>query len=432
MPDHSLRSSVAEKASLHALLLSVSRRLAPWLTAERAIAWCGVLLVMEFATLLVGIMETHGWFIHNPAPSTTDFSSFYAAGRLADHGPAALAYNIPAHYAEEQRDTSVGVVYNFFYYPPMFLMLCALLGRLPYIVAFLLFEMSALALYLRVALLAMARHSRLAAIGVLSFPANFWNIGLGQNGFLTAGLFGYATLLVDERPLLSGMLFGCLTIKPHFGLLVPVALVVGRHWRAFAGAALSSLVLAGLSLLWFGPDTWRAFINAFIHSPSMYQSGEIGFNVMVSVFGAVRLFGFAAGSAYATQAVVTVTCVIAISVVWGCRLSLPVRAATLLSATVASVPLILFYDMTLVGIALAWLLRRSVRPLSVTEKLLTGVVFAFALSMNTLTYVLTLPVGLMATAAVLGMALCRAAGEIGERRVKSRRAGDGSFRAAMP
>ena len=53
--------------------------------------------------------------------------------------------------------------------------------------------------------------SAAALLALLAFPAVFWNIGLGQNAFMSAALFGGATLLVDRRPILAGLLFGALS-----------------------------------------------------------------------------------------------------------------------------------------------------------------------------------------------------------------------------
>src|SRR6202030_3942640 len=43
--------------------------------------------------------------------------------------------------------------------------------------------------------------------------------------------------------------------------MVPVALVAARQWRALGGAAASALILALLSLIVFGPEIWRAWLN---------------------------------------------------------------------------------------------------------------------------------------------------------------------------
>ena len=68
-------------------------RTADWLTRDRAAAWGVILLIEEL--LIVGFLALwqHGVFttVHNPPSS--DFVSFYAAGKLALAGTPALAYD---------------------------------------------------------------------------------------------------------------------------------------------------------------------------------------------------------------------------------------------------------------------------------------------------------------------------------------------------
>ena len=49
----------------------------------------------------------------------------------------------------------------------------------------------------------------------------------GQNGFYTAALLIGGLMCLDRRPVLAGVLFGILTIKPQLGLLLPVILLLG-------------------------------------------------------------------------------------------------------------------------------------------------------------------------------------------------------------
>jgi hypothetical protein len=94
------------------------------------------------------VAGTYGLIVPLAGPTSTDFVSFYAAGALADAGTPELAYDQAAHDAAEQRATAAGIEYRFFYYPPVFLLLCAALARLPYLAAFLVFEVATLALCL--------------------------------------------------------------------------------------------------------------------------------------------------------------------------------------------------------------------------------------------------------------------------------------------
>lgn len=316
-----------------------------------------MLFTLQLAVFLAVVAGTYGWMAPLERPVTTDFVSFYAAGALADAGTPQLAYDQAAHQRAEEAATAPGVEYRFFNYPPVYLILCAALARLPYLAAFLLFEGVTLALFLVVACRIAGDRSPTAVLVLLAFPMLFWALGLGQNSFLTAGLFGAATLLVDRRPVVAGLLFGALCYKPHFGLLVPVALAAGGHWRAFAAAAASvaALVLASIAL--FGLDTWRDFLAAAAASPTMYQSGRVLFAGFLSPFGAVRLLGGGVSLAYGVQAVASLLAAGAVIAVWRRNLALPTRAAVLAAGTLVALPLALMYDLMLGAIAGAWLVR---------------------------------------------------------------------------
>ena len=135
-----------------ATLGSLSMRpLGGLLEQQRVRLCCGVLLAIDLSVFLFMVAGTHGLIVPLAKPTSTDFVSFYAAGNLADAGTPELAYDRAEHYAAEERAAEVGIDYNFFYYPPTFLLLCAVLGHLPYIVAFLIFEMATLSLFVRLA-----------------------------------------------------------------------------------------------------------------------------------------------------------------------------------------------------------------------------------------------------------------------------------------
>ena len=322
-----------------------------------AVIFGSVLLAFEIAAFLFFVAGTHGWIIPLERPTTTDFVSFYGAGSLADAGTPALAYDQAAHYAAEQQATEPGIEYNFFYYPPVFLLICALFARLPYLAAFIAFEALSLLICLLVARRTVQATSWTASLPLLAFPSVFWTMGLGQNAFLTAALFGGALLLIDRRPVLAGMLFGLICYKPHFGLLIPVALVAGARWRAVAGAALAVAAAVALSIAVFGWHTWQDFLTLAAGSPSTYENGRIDLSGLVTLFGGLRLIGVPTAPAYAVQVVGAIAAIALVAVVWRCNLSLATRAASLAAATLIAVPVALVYDFLLAGIAMAWLIR---------------------------------------------------------------------------
>jgi alpha-1,2-mannosyltransferase len=343
-------------------------KLGAWLDRRHIGQCCAVLLALELAVFLFIVAGTHGWIVPLERPTTTDFASFYAAGALANTGTAELAYDQAAHFAMEQAVTEPGIEYQFFNYPPVYLILCAALARLPYLPGFVLFIAATLLLYLAVVRRILDDYSGTVLLVLLAFPMAFWNIGLGQNAFLTAGLFGMATLLIDRRPVIAGLLFGLLCYKPHFGLLIPVALAAGGYWRSFIAAAVSAGLLVLASIALFGWDTWHDFLATAGASHAVYESGRILFAGFTSPFGAVRLLGGPVALAYAVQTAASLAAAMLVFIVWWRNLSLPLRAASLAAATLVAVPVAIFYDLMLGTIAVCWLARDRDHPVSATEK----------------------------------------------------------------
>jgi alpha-1,2-mannosyltransferase len=369
-----------------------------WLTRERVDLYCAILLAVEIAVFLFMAAGTHGLIVPLAKPTSTDFVSFYAAGSLADAGMPQLAYDRAAHYAAEERATAEGIDYNFFYYPPPFLLLCFMFAHLPYIAAFLIFEAASLFLYMFVACRILGHRDRASLVCLLAFPSVLWTVGLGQNALLTAGLFGASTLLLDRRPAIAGLLFGALCYKPHFGLLVPVALAAGGHWRAFAGAFLGAAALCLLSLALFGWETWSNYLAAAAASPATYQSGLIAFSGFANPFGGVLLLGGAPTMAYAAQGATILAAGLLVGYVWHAGLPLPIRAATLASATLAAAPIVLFYDLMLAAVAALWLLRagESYR-IAEWEKMALAALFLLSLNPRSVSEMTQLPIGPLVT-----------------------------------
>jgi alpha-1,2-mannosyltransferase len=299
--------------------------------------------------------------------------------------------------------------YQFFYYPPVFLLICAPLARLSYLSAFVAFETVTGLLCLPVVRRILRSHDWTDLILALSFPAVFWTVGLGQNALLSAALFGAATLLIDRRPIVAGLLFSALCYKPHLGLLVPVALAAGRRWRAFAAASIGVLALSIVSAAFFGFSTWQAYLGLTPGSLGTYEFGRIDFSGMISLFGAVRLAGGGLELAYTVQIAVGLVATATMARLWWRDADLETRSASLIAATLLTLPVILLYDLMLAGIAMAWLIRADRRGAGLPgQQICFAAIFVISLVMRNIGSSYHVPLGFIPALLLLGYA-CRIA-----------------------
>jgi hypothetical protein len=92
---------------------------------------------------------------------------------------------------------------------------------------------------------------------------------LGQTTLWIGALLIWGVLLLRTRPRIAGALFGiAAAIKPQFAILVPFALLAGRHWLAIAGAAGGFAAMLLLSLP-FGPFLWRDWASVLGEHPAI-------------------------------------------------------------------------------------------------------------------------------------------------------------------
>ncbi|CAN0105759.1 unnamed protein product [Phaeothamnion confervicola] len=295
-------------------------------------------------------------------PLGTDFASFYAAGTLVRDGLAAAAFDPAAHYAREQALFGAATPYYAFQYPPVFLLVGAALAALPYLPALVIWQIATLVLYVLAirAILTMPPQDRgvdrLWLLLALAFPAVLTNLGHGQNGLLTAALFGTALALLDRRPLVAGALIGLMIYKPQFGLMIPLVLIATGRWRAFAAAAATVMALLLVTAVALGPEVWTGFfVSMHVSRTVLLEQGDVGFFKMQSVFAWVRLWGGGVTLAYLIQGAVTLAVAAALLWFWRSDARYPLKASALLIGTLLATPFALDYDLMLLAPAIAFL-----------------------------------------------------------------------------
>jgi hypothetical protein len=320
------------------------------------------MLALGYAVVL-GAAYRDGHFLTDAqgAPIANDFVNVFAAGRLALDGAPAAAYDWPLHKAAEIR--AVGHDFANYYgwhYPPTFLFVAAALALLPYLAAVIVWLIATFAAY--AATLGGILGGRAGVLLALGFPAALWNVTAGQNGFLTATLIGGTLGLLERRPALAGVCLGLLSYKPQFGLLFPLVLIADRLWVTLGVAAIVATALAALSWLAFGEASWLAFMHDLPRTGHIVLGeGGAGWDRLQSMFGLLRAHGCNETLAWAAQAVVTLGTAAGLVWLWRSRAPYELKAAALAAGALVATPYVYMYDLAVLGVAAAYLIRHALK-----------------------------------------------------------------------
>jgi arabinofuranan 3-O-arabinosyltransferase len=339
------------------------------LSATRLVCLFGLIFALGYLVALGGAyLQGHFLTDAQGQPIANDFVNVWAAGRLALEDDPAAAYDWTLHKAAEVR--AVGHPFANYYgwhYPPTFLFVAAVLAMLPYLVAALAWLVATLAAY--AAALGGILGGRAGVLFALGFPAVLWNATAGQNGFLTAALIGGTLGLMERHPALAGVCLGLLSYKPQFGLLFPIVLIADRRWSTVAVAALVASGLAALSWLAFGSASWQAFVHWMpITGRVVLGEGAADWSRLQSLFGLVRAHGGSESLAWTVQAVATVSLAAGLVWLWRSRAPFDLKAAALAAGTLIATPYLYMYDLVVLAVAVAFLLRFTLaRGFTVTE-----------------------------------------------------------------
>ena len=303
--------------------------------------------------IIAGLLTKQGLVDLMGKPLGSDFVAFYAASKLALNGEPAAIYSISKLHVIEKLVIGADVGLRPWHYPPSFLTIVLPLSLFPYGLSFALWILSTLYGYLRI-VRKIAPH-RLTPWLFLAFLPAISNLFYGQNGFFSTILLGGGLLLLDSRPFTGGLLLGVLSYKPQLAILIPVALLAGRNWRALIGAAVSSISLALISLIVFGVATWKAFLHNIPYATELLKYHQEYWIKMPTIFANARLMGAGLAVAEILQLAIALVALGVVAWIWSRRLSLALRASSLTLAIFLTAPFAFEYDLALIALPFAWL-----------------------------------------------------------------------------
>lgn len=338
-------------------------KLPAWVTRERITLYSLIVLMIDLVYFILRFDGAYIFKIPNFTALGWDFAVFWSASYLTLHNGAASAFNIGLIHqltAPLQHDTR-GLFPTPWLYPPTFLLAVRPLVLLPFYAsyaAFVTFGVTFCAfMYTR-----MLKPALVVWLPALAFPA-VWIAGMaGQNSFLTLGLAAGGLIFLDKRPWLAGIFIGLLAIKPQLGVIFPLALILGRNWRALASACITTTTFCVLAGVILGFDTYGQFFAAlpwFSHFVVAHAGAwPTG---MPTGFALARHFGLSPSAAYLVQAILAAPAVALVIYLALIRARLELRAAAIAVATLLAQPYLLHYDLIWLALPIVFLVVDGLR-----------------------------------------------------------------------
>jgi len=326
-----------------------------WRSDERKTFYlCSLVLGACAFVSLIYVQEIWGSYAARSSghpPPFGDFFALWSYAKIATAHPAAELYDLAALHARQVALGMDAAALNPFPYPPVFILLLCPLGFLPYEIAYLVWSLGTLALFVWAAAATCSRLP-LCLLGLIVAPASTAAIASGQSGFLAAALITAGIRLAGSRPVLGGMLMGLLSYKPQLCVLLPIALVAAGFWAALCAACATAIGLSVGATLCFGWTVWPAWLSMLGIYSGMFDRASLLLKLEPTVTAGLQMFGFSPAAARCAQAFAALAVAIP---VWRCFRRSPDRLATaaLLVGTFLATPHAFVYDLPMVSAALA-------------------------------------------------------------------------------
>lgn len=290
-----------------------TKRTAPHFATGRSIN-PALLCVFAFALLAIAaylprlllFAQSMYWEQLLPIATNRDFANYWLAGRMVLEGQQLDLFTQYIYYARMQEVFGPGYPLHNWGYPPHFLLLLWPLGLLEYKLALIVFLVSTLALFLvAVAVFrrtyAVRSDWKILILALLGYALMM--VDAAQNGFLLAAVLLFGLTAMKSRPVLAGLAFGILTVKPQLGILIPVLLAFDRNWKTIGWSAVFTLMLVALSAAIFGFASWSAYLTDTLAYQRAVMTNWTGIFLMMmpTTFASARVLGLSPQLAYLIQ-----------------------------------------------------------------------------------------------------------------------------------
>jgi hypothetical protein len=328
----------------------------------KAWEWTRIVVLAAGALVLAAIGWNDSAKLLVYQPLGIDFLPMWAAGReILVHPSRVYDFAALTHFQRPYLEHFHGM--RPFVYPPPALLLFAPFGLAPFGAANAIWTLLGAAAILAV----MARHTAsprtLALLVMLLGPASVLVLVAGQVTFLVAAAAVAGLFWLKTRPVLAGVLFGLAgAIKPQAMVLLPVALLATREWRALGAAAVTVALAVLATVAAFGLKPWFEWVAAvprFEHFVMTAPGLERGMITPTALGGTLHLDP---GGLDVWRLAFGVGALVMVWMVFRKTEDAARRIAALLGGGLFITPYAMHYDAALLAPAVALLLTHRMQP----------------------------------------------------------------------
>lgn len=297
-----------------------------------------------------------------------DFSNLWTGSLFAREGHINWLFDMSLYRAKLDAFFQITLEPQEWSYPPHILLIGSPLSYLPIFPAYALWTLAGLvafALSIRV-----FKFPPIIFVFVLLSPAIWKSLLLGQNGTFVTAILIAGLYYAPKKPILAGILFGFLTMKPHLGILIPFILIASKNWQAFLSASITIILLVFSTYLLFGLAAWEGFFSAT--RPLMTLILEADFPApyhgnMITAFALARSLGADLISSYGLQIMFSLGALSLAIWMWrpNCEMSETTRLIVTGLCVLITTPYAYTYDGAIYYVAIAWYLCHATKPSAV-------------------------------------------------------------------
>jgi arabinofuranan 3-O-arabinosyltransferase len=199
----------------------------------------------------------------------------------------------------------------------------------------------------------------------------------GQNGLLwIAGLLAALGALRAQHWILAGVIIGLLTLKPQYGLLIPIALLSAGLWRTFFSASATAVLVAAVPTFWTGLDYWVLFVKRMGEYRETISALIPELDMAASAFSFFVQLGLDPSFALICHSAVTLIVAISLFFIWRAeQVCFDTKAASLLIACFMASPIVWYNEAAFMALVGLFLLRAGVLGRTPAQLLLLAVLW---------------------------------------------------------